>query len=292
MTPFNYALLALAAMLLPSASSFSKPSRATLASQRAHKGGVDIIGGTEVPDPATYSFMASIREDGESICGGSIIANQWIITAAHCVIDDSAADTTVYHPTAASKFSISVGTLRKDPGEPYLPVSEAYYDWRYNSTSMEYDIALLKLAKPLRYSSTIGPLKFSTGPPLPTDTYTAIGFGVNNVQNRTTPANLLQVSIPASDPTLCDKVWPGYLQKNMVCAEHENADTCWGDSGGPLMRNENSQWKLVGLTSFGQNLVSGQEGCGGAGDFGYYTWAYSHMDFVSNVTGIPAEQFV
>jgi len=292
MALFNYALLALAAMFIPSATSFSKPSQATLASQRSHKTERPIIGGTEVPSPDSYPFMASIREDGGSICGGSIIANQWILTAAHCVIDDSAADTTVYHPTPANLFTISVGTLKKDPGEPYLRVSEAYYDWRYNSTSMEYDIALLKLAKPLRYSSTVGPLKFSTGPPLPTDTYTAIGFGVNNVTLNSTPDNLLQVSIPASDPKLCDKVWPGYLQKNMVCAEHENADTCWGDSGGPLMRNENNQWKLVGLTSFGQNIVSGQEGCGGAGDLGYYTWAYSHMDFVSNVTGISAEQFV
>jgi len=283
----NFKLLSLLS-LLPSVLSFGKPPL-----NKPDFGGVEIIGGTQVNDPTAFPFFASIRENNRAVCGGSVISRHWILTAAHCLFDEmkNATDNSTYYvPTPFQNFTIVVGTVKQHAPNLGHKVSAAIFDSRYNDTDMTYDIALIKLARPLKYNARVRPIRISTMPVTDTDSYTAVGFGVNNVTANSTPETLLKVDIPSSDPANCEKVVPGYKQKELVCAEHENADTCWGDSGGPLLRYEKDQWKVVGLTSFGQNINSGQEGCGGAGDYGYYTHAGAHLDFLTKTTGMTEHQ--
>jgi secreted trypsin-like serine protease len=91
-----------------------------------------IVGGSAVANGA-YPFMASVQSGGSHFCGGSVIANDWVLTAAHCVTEGE------------SGLSVRVGSIDNTTGGTVINVNAVHVDPAFDGTY--YDVALLHLAQ-------------------------------------------------------------------------------------------------------------------------------------------------
>jgi secreted trypsin-like serine protease len=96
-----------------------------------------IVGG-EIAAPQTWTWAVSIRIDNTYLCGGTILSSSWILTAAHCVVGNTASQITVY---AGSTTQLSGGQMKV--------ASRIFMHPNYQANTHENDIALLQLSYPL-----------------------------------------------------------------------------------------------------------------------------------------------
>ncbi|GAB9466814.1 Serine protease family s01a [Globisporangium polare] len=193
-----------------------------------------IYGGTEA-DASLYKYIVSLRKtaDGSTYCGGSLIAPQYVITAAHCV------KTTAMYASIGSKYS--TGVLE---GER-IAVAEAHVHPQYNKADHLYDLAILKLSAPSAMKTV--PLCNADGSDNKEQTMAVVrGWGMTETG---VPASTLQeVNVRIITNAACNKQYDNRITDGMICAgEGGGKDSCQGDSGGPLVSNN----KLIGLVSWG-----------------------------------------
>ncbi|CAF4078239.1 unnamed protein product [Rotaria sp. Silwood2] len=234
-----------------------------------------IVGG-EAAGSNTWGWTVSLIIRN-SLCGGSIIAPSWILTAAHCVTGASARQITVY-----------AGSNVKLTGSQILSVSAIINHPGYSSSGYVNDIALLQLSTPLNMTDpsvsaiclpSISSTTLSTGEwPSPGTTVVAVGWGVLS-ENGFSSSTLQQVTLQTVDHNLsmCSGVTNNWTVQ--LCASSPGKDTCQGDSGGPLMAFTSSQqWVLVGATSSGH-------GCARPNYAGSYTRIAAFQSWISSNTG-------
>ena len=219
-----------------------------------------IIGGLridikDVPWQVGLIFGATPDAIRQLFCGGSQIADSWVLTAAHCV--DGA--------TASNPSSVDVisDTTYYQFGGKRTTVSAIYVHPGWNRETQENDLALLKLTSPISGHSPINLANESMnmgGKSLLVSGWGAVTEGGN------VSAILLQATVPYVDNAICNKPdsYAGFIKPTMICAgQHDGGvDACQGDSGGPLVLADKSL--LVGVVSFG-------EGCGRRLKYGVYT---------------------
>lgn len=221
-------------------------------------------------------------------CGGVIVGATRVVTAAHCLIGERG------QHTAAGEIAVLAGSSNLeplDPGSVRDPVAEANVDPAYNSLSSDYDVGVLRLARPLWSGATpaldghnpISPL----APDVPLANLrsaavltgqasaqaTVSGWGDLNAEPGPTPSyplHLHQARVPLVATGPCEEAYATIEQSitpRMLCAG-SRTDSCYGDSGGPLVEGEPgvsgpSSDVLLGLVDFGN-------GCGQAGYPGVY----------------------
>ncbi|KAM3862203.1 transmembrane protease serine 3 [Diretmus argenteus] len=204
-----------------------------------------IVGGNQ-SRPGQFPWQVSLHVRNEHICGGSIIASRWILTAAHCV----------YGFADPSWWVVHVG-LTEQPvnGAQSLVVEQIIYHGRYRSKSLDYDIALMKLAEPLAFNGFVEPICLPNfGEQFEEGTMCWIsGWGATEDGGEAS-VSLLSAQVPLISSKSCSQpgVYQGFITPWMLCAGYleGGTDSCQGDSGGPLAC-EDSVWKLVGATSWG-----------------------------------------
>ena len=219
-----------------------------------------IIGGRPA-DSNAWPWMAGLVYKNSTFtndvfCGGSLIAKDWVLTAAHCVIDANNSDFEVI---------INHAQLDSHSGER-LSVESILYHPLYNDINLENDLALIKLATPSGNTPINVLAPFSSQDNANT-VATALGWGATSNMPLSLPLDLQQVDLPIVDHSRCDKAM-GDITDNMLCAGDGlgEKDTCFGDSGGPLVvfDTESNSWRQVGITSWGFD-------CASPGFFGVYT---------------------
>lgn len=128
----------------------------------------------------------------------------------------------------------------------------------YNNYTVDNDIALLKLEKPLLIDDFVSPICL----PSPDDqmatnqTGTILGWGKKRTSKKTGTKTLQVARVPIADTEDCRNVYKNYnITKNMVCAGYKEGgiDSCAGDSGGPMMMRrrdaeKQKRWYLYGIT--------------------------------------------
>jgi trypsin len=201
-----------------------------------------IVGGTTAANGA-YPFMAALVDSTDfQFCGGSVIASTWVLTAAHCVSDGSAANLWVI--TGRNDLSASGGQRIK--------VSTVYVNPSYDGNG--HDTALLKLSA----ATTSAPITLATAanddleqPGVDVrvtgwgDQYGAMGLLATN--------QLREVDLKVVSDSECGQTNLGFDAATGVCAAALLKDSCQGDSGGPL-------FSVAGRIQIG--VVSYGQGCG------------------------------
>ncbi|GAB1606624.1 venom protease-like [Argonauta hians] len=213
-----------------------------------------IVGGTTA-EPCEFPWMAFIRIEN-IICGGSLIDNKHILTAAHCVHYKQPEEIVVSLGTNDNQFT-QRAVVSKVTTHPYY---REYYNYIIN------DVAILTLRDEIKLSWCISPICLPD-PQFPvTDTQQCYvtGWG-KDAEDGLTQRYLHKVRVPLWNATMCEKYVDRYSD-GVVCAGYVGGgkDSCGGDSGGPLICPSNNNWVLTGIVSFGK-------GCSRAFSPGVYT---------------------
>ena len=239
-----------------------------------------IVGGYPV-NPACpnckYDFMVSLQTDGwfgGHFCGGSLVREDWVVTAAHCVIGDS---------PSSIEVVIGLHNVNGTTGQQTRNVSEIIIHPQYSNNSLNNDYALLRLSSPI---TDFEPIKLATSDSHDDEPVisTTMGWGATS-SGGSSSAILLEVDVPIDDS--CGDYSNSSITNNMVCAGDSNGgeDSCQGDSGGPLiMTNDDGEYELIGIVSWGY-------GCAEPNYPGVYSRIYPRLNWFFQYIGEPEEDF-
>lgn len=247
---------------------------------------------------ATYPWMASIfilggkDSDNGGGCGGSLIAPNWVLTAAHCflneagnaIADDPAALTTVTLNTD-NIVDVAAGAIERSASRVLIHPSYQP-DAETSANVNDFDIALVELSSAVN----VTPVKLYTGA-LPAHLPTIVaGWGATIGDGSSPSDTLLQTQQLVRSTEICNSAHEGVITANMFCADGytntDISDTCQGDSGGPLFVNLGQGAMQLGITSFGGSETAN---CGTPGSPGVYASIAQLYSFISdNASGMTA----
>ncbi|KAK7101926.1 hypothetical protein V1264_020232 [Littorina saxatilis] len=194
----------------------------------------NIVGGGS-SDPAEWPWQVSLQYYNVRqrrflhFCGGTLIANKWVMTAAHCTMD-----------VGVPNIFVVVGThylSRRDPGEHLIQVKSAVKHPNYSHHgNYPNDIALLELAQEVRYGGTARPACLQSSweftyeeKPQNFYEYTYKGCWVTGWGTTLGTANqdsLNEIRLSLVDHYLCRSRWPGYITNSQMCIGMGNAGAC------------------------------------------------------------------
>ena len=232
-----------------------------------------IVGG-QVAEQDEFPWIVSLQ--GPWSCGASLIGPEWILTAAHCVVDDDG------NVLPAEDIQLAVGQLYLSEVSTYYAAEQVIVHPGYDSWTMENDIALIRLAQALPESAPTLSLNDDSQVPVPGTDAVVAGWGTLS-SGGGSPDRLHKVTVPivslekANDP----KAYGGSILPNMLAAGFTEGgkDSCQGDSGGPLVIDINGQMIQVGVVSWGK-------GCADPYAYGIYTRVSSYTDWIEGLTGL------
>ncbi|XP_032688295.1 serine protease filzig [Odontomachus brunneus] len=185
-------------------------------------------------------------------CGGVLITDKYVITAAHCQPGFLASLVAVFGEFDISGELESKRSVTKN-------VRRVIVNRGYDPATFENDLALLELESPVQFDEHIVPICMpEEGIDFTGQTATVTGWG-RLKYNGGVPSVLQEVQVPIMENSMCQEMFQtaGHsklILDSFLCAGYSNGqkDSCEGDSGGPLvMQRPDGRWFLVGTVSHG-----------------------------------------
>ncbi|XP_053550127.1 serine protease 27-like [Bombina bombina] len=229
-----------------------------------------IVGGTNALQ-GKWPWQVSIFYSNRHICGGSLVSDKWVVSAAHCFDDLNVLNYIVFLGCQnLTKLDTAPAVSRNLTTILIYPM--------YQGEGGSGDLALLELKSPVTLNNYILPICVP-----PSDLYFpsgkmcwVTGWGDTQTDVQLTPPYTLQeVEVPLINASTCNNMYSitfGFdpsiklIEDDMVCAGYPEGqkDSCQGDSGGPLACKSDKYWYLTGIVSWGEE-------CAGANKPGVYT---------------------
>uniref|UniRef100_A0A0K8TED8 Peptidase S1 domain-containing protein n=1 Tax=Lygus hesperus TaxID=30085 RepID=A0A0K8TED8_LYGHE len=234
-----------------------------------------IVGGEEA-SPREFPHMALIGYRGPRNvvwgCGGSLISEEWVVSAAHCIVT----------PHGEARF-VLLGDLEIDSTEDednrnaspeMYQISRAVKHPDYFKPQAYNDIALFKLNSTVRFNRFIRPICLHGIPSPENKAVLASGWGATDFESHGSSI-LLKAGLEVVENEECRKKYPtsskgvrqflpqGVSNETHICAGAEGKDTCQGDSGGPLQQvltDPYCMYSLLGVTSLGARCSTRRPG--------------------------------
>ncbi|XP_030310831.1 enteropeptidase [Calypte anna] len=211
--------------------------------------GPRIVGGSDARREA-WPWIVSLHFNSRPICGASLVSDEWLVTAAHCVYG---------RQLKPSQWKAVLG-LYDQSDMTQLPtvfqkIDKIVTNPHYMKHTKDSDIALMHLQYKVQYTDYIQPicLPEKNQQFLPGINCSIAGWG--SIMNEGPTSDILQeAEVPLISNEKCQRWMPEYrITENMICAGYDTGgiDSCQGDSGGPLTSEDGDKWFLVGVTSFG-----------------------------------------
>ncbi|XP_033640586.1 trypsin-2-like [Asterias rubens] len=234
-----------------------------------------IVGGSEaVPGSWPWQVMLRKRYFGGDyqFCGGTLISDQWVLTAAHCF----------YNFGNIKAYSAVVGAHDRDAvdsTQSSFSLEQIFLHEDYNTNTLDNDITLLKLSSPVSFSDYVNTACLPTSD-FPAGTNCVV-TGWGDQETVVDDSTLQQVEVPVISTTQCNKpLWyGGAITDNMICAGYTEGqkDSCQGDSGGPFVcKGSSGAYEIAGVVSWGY-------GCADARNPGVYAKVSNYNSWINNI---------
>ncbi|XP_054157689.1 trypsin-1-like [Oppia nitens] len=244
-----------------------------------------IVGGREA-GKGEFPWMVSVQykqshNSYKHMCGGSVINKNWVLTAAHCLIDEF-----FRQPFREDSVQIVAGAHDINIWETGMSIHSVHSMVinEYNKNYPFDDIALIRVNEEFKYSESHWMVNSICLPDEHYNVHTiadavAIGWGQTSTVGHDSPI-LLAVDLPIVSSDKQDRCAYKYgfkhFRDSVFCAGAQHGkDTCHGDSGGPLIQIVNNRSIVVGITSFGSSI-----GCGAKGIPGVYTDVSKYLNWI------------
>ncbi|XP_058477754.1 serine protease 27 [Solea solea] len=239
-----------------------------------------IVGGADSEDGA-WPWQVDIQTTSAGhTCGGSIITESWVLSAAHCF------------PNPSDVSSVIIYAGRRDlngfnPHQSTHRVVQVVVPSGYTEPHGGSDLALVQLTPPVTWSDHIRPICLPASSTLFPSGMTCSVTGWGNIREDVPLSGvgtLQEVQVPIISQASCQSMYqvnPAEqvdILSDMICAGYQagGKDSCQGDSGGPLMcQMVNGTWVQAGVVSFGL-------GCAQSNQPGVYARVTSFTSFITN----------
>ncbi|GJQ84301.1 hypothetical protein Trydic_g5239 [Trypoxylus dichotomus] len=227
-----------------------------------------IVGG-ETVTIEDHPYQVSVQLLGSHWCGGSIISDRYIVSAAHCF------------DWLTSWYSVRAGSSFQTSGGEEIDAEVITNHPSYDPNTFEYDISIVYLASSLTFSPAVAIIPLpEQGLYVPEGTRAVVSGWGALTEGGASPTQLQAVGVPIVSNERCGAFYAvlGWdVTPSMLCAGYDEGgrDACQGDSGGPLTIDG----QLIGVVSWGA-------GCARANFPGVYANVPYLRSFITEVTGI------
>jgi elastase-1 len=242
-----------------------------------------VVGGVNT-DPLEFPWQVSLQYLSDSVgwyhtCGASVISDEWVLTAAHCV--DRSLSGSMYRCIIGEHDRSKVeGT------ESTIGVVKVIQNPSWDTNNINNDVALLKLERKINFSGNESYIRPVCLPPKTANLDDIVGTqciasGWGNTQWQGTSPNILQkVAINIWQQATCRSRYALVISitNAMICFGENGKGTCQGDSGGPLNCQIGGKWYSYGAISFGVQCAGPTYPSASARNSEFSAWIWSTID--------------